>query len=418
MGFQLRDYQQDAVNAGIRSLSKGRNDIIVAPTASGKSLIISSICSNYRDDDVGALILQPTKEILEQNYAKLLSYGVNPSEIGIYSASMKRKDIGKFTYATVKSVYKNPDKFSHFKRVIMDEVHAYDPANKTGMYHQLFEGMGNPCVIGLTATPYRIVKKFNRKTFTTTSELQVINRIHPFFFKSFCFEISMEELLRRGYIVQVDYEYPEPIDLSKVPLNNSGTDYHDDALEVHLIRDEHVQTVAETILEYHRKGLKNNLVFCHNNTQSVLVESYLKKRGINVGVVMDKTSPEDRDQLIQDFREGKLEIMINCNVFNVGFDYPGLYAITMARPTTSASVYMQQVGRVLRLDPDNPDKRGKVIDIVRNSLKFGRVETIKLAKETGKNHYKDILVSEVGQLTGFPIDRFRVERKSHQKLHI
>src|SRR5690348_8027226 len=109
MSYVLRKYQEMAVEAGQKSLAGSRNEVIVAPTASGKSLIISELC--HRLDDA-TLILQPSKEILEQNYDKLLSYGVK--DIGIYSASMGRKDIDRYTYATIGSIYKDPSLFKHF----------------------------------------------------------------------------------------------------------------------------------------------------------------------------------------------------------------------------------------------------------------------------------------------------------------
>jgi DNA repair protein RadD len=71
------------------------------------------------------LILQPSKEILEQNYNKLKSYGID--DISIYSASLKSKEIAKYTYATIGSIYKKPELFSSFEYVIIDECHGVNP---------------------------------------------------------------------------------------------------------------------------------------------------------------------------------------------------------------------------------------------------------------------------------------------------
>lgn len=87
MGFELRPYQKEAVDAGLKFLT-GRSKkpgIEVLPCAAGKSLIISKIAYELKRP---ILVLQPSKEILEQNYAKAVSFGSKPT---IYSASCKKK---------------------------------------------------------------------------------------------------------------------------------------------------------------------------------------------------------------------------------------------------------------------------------------------------------------------------------------
>ncbi len=119
MQYSLRLYQQQASDAAVRYLenkavTKGAG-LIVLPTGSGKSLVIADIV-NRLDADV--LILQPSKEILEQNFQKLVSYGF--IFCSIYSASCGQKRISKATFATIGSVYKKPEAFKHFDYVIVD----------------------------------------------------------------------------------------------------------------------------------------------------------------------------------------------------------------------------------------------------------------------------------------------------------
>lgn len=100
MKFQLRDYQQNASNAAIShyKLKNGRNYLMVLPTGAGKSLIIADIAARLNEP---LLVFQPNKEILEQNFAKLQTYGI--FDAGCYSASVKRKDINRITFATIGS---------------------------------------------------------------------------------------------------------------------------------------------------------------------------------------------------------------------------------------------------------------------------------------------------------------------------
>src|SRR4051812_3998685 len=119
----LRSYQQKAVEALLWAHKLEGPDVAVLPTGAGKSLVIADLAKKLMQP---ILILQPSKEILEQNYNKLCHY-VDESEIGIYSASMNRKDLGFYTLATIQSIYKTPEKFKEFSTIIIDECHKVDP---------------------------------------------------------------------------------------------------------------------------------------------------------------------------------------------------------------------------------------------------------------------------------------------------
>ena len=97
MSYVLRDYQQKASNAAVSffaNRAKKNNAIMVLPTGAGKSLVIADIASRLEGH---TLVFQPSKEILEQNYLKLCSYGV--LDCSIYSASFGRKEISRITFA-------------------------------------------------------------------------------------------------------------------------------------------------------------------------------------------------------------------------------------------------------------------------------------------------------------------------------
>ena len=100
--FQLRYYQQDAVNAFLNNHTN--NGIIVCPTGCGKSLIISALANSFQES--GVLVLQPNKEILEQNFEKYQYYTNNGS---IYSASLNKRELSQVTFATIGTVSKLPE---------------------------------------------------------------------------------------------------------------------------------------------------------------------------------------------------------------------------------------------------------------------------------------------------------------------
>lgn len=117
--YKLRDYQQRTSDAAVNffaNKAKKNNAIMVLPTGAGKSLVIADIASRLEGH---TLVFQPSKEILEQNFLKLCSYGI--LDCSIYSASFGRKEISRITFATIGSVVNHPELFQHFKNIIIDE---------------------------------------------------------------------------------------------------------------------------------------------------------------------------------------------------------------------------------------------------------------------------------------------------------
>lgn len=115
----LRPYQKEAIDKILWAKEKNLdgNDLVVLPTGAGKSIVIAEVVHKLNEP---ILIIQPSKEILEQNYRKLSQY-VPASEIGVYSASMNEKTVGRYTFATIQSIYQKAELFKRFKLVIVDE---------------------------------------------------------------------------------------------------------------------------------------------------------------------------------------------------------------------------------------------------------------------------------------------------------
>lgn len=125
----LRYYQQDCVDRILADINDPRAILAVLPTASGKSHIIASTAQMLQP----VLVLQPSKELLEQNFDKLAQI-VDKSEMGIYSASFNSKEIKRFTFATIQSVYKYPEKFVDFNLILIDECHNLSVRNLDSMF--------------------------------------------------------------------------------------------------------------------------------------------------------------------------------------------------------------------------------------------------------------------------------------------
>lgn len=130
MKFTLRPYQKKAIDRLIWAQQLKGNDLCILPTGAGKSIVVAELAHALSEP---ILILQPNKEILEQNYSKLAQY-VDADEIGIYSASMNEKVIKYYTFATIQSIYKKPEQFVNFGTIIIDECHLVNPKKLEGMF--------------------------------------------------------------------------------------------------------------------------------------------------------------------------------------------------------------------------------------------------------------------------------------------
>lgn len=400
MQYVLRDYQNKAVEAAMKHFDNyNKPFVLVLPTGAGKSLVVADICHKL---DQPVLILQPTKEILEQNYNKLLSYGIE--DISIYSASFNSKEISKYTYATIGSIYKKPELFKQFKYVLLDECSGLNPKNLDGMYNQFFREIGCEHICGLTASPYRLVQKYynDGDGLVYTAYLQTINRIYPFYFKKFAYQVSIKNLLGAGYLAKLDYKFYDDFDVSGIKINTTGADFDEKSLEK-FWNDKRLKKLSDIILEID-KTCKHNLIFCSSIRQAEKCKEMLTAYGLSTDIVTSKTNAKGRDSKITAFRSGKIKHMINVGVLTYGFDFPELDSITLARATISLTLYYQMVGRGMR---PHPDKQScQIIDITDNVKRMGRVETIELAKEEGG--FRDIVITEVGEITNKPLFKFRM----------
>lgn len=402
--YELRDYQEESVRAGLWYFAKYRKPFVIqAATGAGKSIIIAELCHRLNEP---VLILQPSKELLEQNYAKLKSYGID--DIAIYSASKKSKEIGKYTYATIGSIYKKPELFMHFKHVIIDECHQVNPKKLDGMYTSFLRAIGTMNVCGLTATPYRIDQKFYMKGGERlyTATLKMINRIPPFFFKKIIYKIETAELINKGYLSPIKY-FVQDVSLEKLKVNTTGADFTVESLEEFWDSDK-LQSIANAI-EHINRERKMSLTFCSSIRQAWDIREILQDMGLPSEVVTSKTLADDRERIVAAFKAGELRHILNVGIFTTGFDVPALDNVVLARPTMSLALYYQMVGRGVRKDPGDPSKVLHVYDFAGVVDRLGRVETIKLAKE--EDGFRDMIVSEAGVMTNKPLFTFKVKRK-------
>jgi DNA repair protein RadD len=305
--------------------------------------------------------------------AKLRNY-IPEEEIGVYSASFGRKDVRKYNFATIQSIYKKPEAFDHIGLVIVDECDLVNPRNSKGMFTSFLKAIGNPVTVGLTATPFRNVTGVTSVDGIVThgTMLKLINRMNPRMWNRIAFAMNHHELVERGYLVPLRYISRSNIDHNRIPLNKSRSDFDLEAFERMLEPQE--QTIMESI-NGARKHRNSVLVFCSSVEQAERMAQVIK----GGACVSGNTPLKERDRIIEGFKSGEIDVVFNVGVLTVGFDHPKLDCIYMLRPTRSLRLYIQMLGRGTRLAEGKEDCI--VIDYSGNFESLGRLENVKLVKE-------------------------------------
>lgn len=373
MSYKLRDYQQQASDAAVRFFTdptRRRNSIMVLPTGAGKSLVIADIAARLEGH---TLVFQPSKEILEQNYGKLCSYGI--LDCAVYSASAGQKEVARITFATIGSVKNHPELFRHFRNVIIDECHLVNP--KAGMYKEFLATLHGK-VLGLTATPYRLSSS---RDFGCM--LKFITRTRPAVFTDVIYQVQVGTLLDMGYLSRVDYFPMNPVGWNELNLkvNTTGADY----------------TERSVVKEYERVDFYGFLV--HIVRRLMAPKSGIRRKGILVftrflkeakqltwsipgaAIVSGDTPKAERERILEAFKRGEIPVVANVGVLTTGFDYPELDTVVMARPTMSLALYYQIVGRYIRPHPGK--ESAWFVDLCGNIKRFGEVKDLRL--EDGGN---------------------------------
>lgn len=388
MNYKLRDYQQEASDAAYKFFTDEQkyNGLIVAPTGCGKSLIIADIANRLGGN---VLVFQPSKEILEQNYKKYTSYGM--TDCSIYSASFNKKEISRVTFAMIGSVKSHPELFKQFKYVIVDECHRVNP--KEGMYKDFFHALGETKILGLTATPYRLVSYQDYG-----SMLKFITRSNPRVFDRVIYYVQIQDLLRKGFLAQLDYFDcpPKGWDSNKLVVNSTGADYTDKSVQAEYERvdiKEWLYQIAHRLVYNSKVPRKGILVFTRFIYEADYLVNRLMAEGVDAALVTGDTKPKERNRILEEFKAGRIKVVANAAVLTTGFDYPELDTIVMARPTRSLAMWYQIVGRAIR---PSEGKKGWIVDLCKTYPMFGKVEDLWL-RDTGRGKW--IVESKGRQLT-------------------
>ncbi len=344
MPFVLRPYQQEAVDATVDYFRKQTHPaVIVLPTGAGKSLVIAELARLARGR---VLVLAHVKELVEQNHAKYLTYGL---QADIFAAGLNRKESqSKVVFGSVQSVARNLKAFdAHFSLVIIDECHRIS-LNDKSQYQQIIQALqsNNPSlrILGLTATPYRL----NSGWIYQYHYHGMVRGDENCFFRECIYELPLHYMIKNKFLVP-----PERLDMpvlqydfSQVSLTSSGI-FNEQELNLSLKKQQRITPkIIEQVIEY-AAPLQGCMIFAATVEHAKEILGYLPQN--SAALVTAETPAADRQAIINQFKNKELHYLVNVSVLTTGFDAPHVDVIAILRPTESVSLYQQIVGRGLRL---------------------------------------------------------------------
>lgn len=378
--IQLRPYQRASIDAVWQFLAnRDGNPAVVIPTGGGKSPTMAGLIREALQNWPGTRIavVAHVRELVQQNAQKMLSVWPG-APIGIYSASLGRRDTAApVLFASIQSIFKRAGQLGRFDLVLVDEAHQI-PVKGEGMYRQFLADAArfNPDlrVVGFTATPYRL------GVGPVCAPENLLTDI--------CYEVHLRELIDAGYLSRLRSKASLTNSIDTSSLHIRGGEFVASELDAAANRAEVVAGACWEMVSL-LADRRAWIVFCASVAHAQAVDAELQSLGIESAVVEGSLSTYERDARIGAFQAGRLRALCNVNVLTEGFDAPHVDAVVMLRPTKSQRLYVQMVGRGLRLHPGKADCL--VLDFAGNILEHGPVDAIRVRRR----HKGSDLVSEV-----------------------
>ena len=355
----LRDYQQLAKEEIFSKWNLVDNILYQMPTGTGKTRLFTSIIRdiniwglrhniNYR-----ILIIAHRSELIEQSSRSLDKYRIKH---GVLAGTMKdKRDLTQaIQVASIQTITHPANQCMiddlKFDFIIIDEAH-HAVANS---YQKLWEYCPDAKKLGVTATPWRM----NNSGFA-----QIFDAYIP--------SMSIKDFIQKGWLATYQYySIPTSSELVKSIESIREFDIEGDYKNSALVEVCDTSKIRAQLYDSYEKNVlgKKGIIYSISREHSEHICLQYRSRGVTIENIDSKTPAKIREKVIQAFRDGEIDIIVNVDIFSEGFDCPDIEFIQLARPTKSLVKYIQQVGRGLR---KNGDKKCIILDNVGMYSRFG-----------------------------------------------
>lgn len=354
----------DAQIEALYSLKKVREEgadksLVVAATGIGKTYL-AAFDSIYYDK---VLFVAHRDEILKQAYTTFTTVRGNEG-LGFYNGNTKRED-ARVVFASIQTLSKayHLEKFepTYFDYIVVDEFHH----SAAETYQKMMSYFKPKFMLGLTATPDRTDNK----------------DIYAYCDYSVAYEVDLFDSINKGYLCPFHYYgiYDGTVNYDNISFINGK--YVEKELSKSLSND---QRNALIYKHYKRYGSKRAIGFCSNIEHANYMAKWFESKGIPAKAVHSKSG--NRDEAIEELKQGAIKVIFAVDIFNEGIDIKAIDLILFLRPTESAIVFLQQLGRGLRLDKEKDFLT--VLDFVGNYKKVNMLPLLLSGKNYQRNSDK------------------------------
>lgn len=349
----LRDYQAEGLERALAALEQHRSALVVWPTGTGKTVLFAAVAERYCATGRRVLVLAHREELIQQARDKIQRW--TGLEVGLERAEdrvLRRRRavlvphlMAPVVVASIQTIIRRLADFDRdeFDLVVVDEAH-----HVSDMYERILGHFGGAHRLGVTATPDR----------EDGVPLRVLYGV-------VAHEYTLAEAVEAGHLVPPRGERVtiEGLDLSRV--RTTAGDLDKGQLDKVMSGERVVQATASAIVQH--CGGRPTLTFAASVATANAIAEQLERRaalgetGPAVAIV-GETQRETRARLLGEYRDGRYQHLVGCDVFLEGFDEPRISCVALARPTKSRGRYTQMIGRGTRLAPGKSDLL--VLDLV------------------------------------------------------
>ena len=315
----LRDYQQEMKVRLFEEWNLHRNVMVQMPTGTGKTHLLTAIVREFlHRSDTQVWIVAHRRELVEQIEETVAKYGIRKKDERVKVMSIQ------WLSRNWKDIDREPG------LIVIDEAHHA----LAETYKELWERYPESRKLGMTATPCRL----NRKGFTELFDALITSW-------------TISEFIGKGWLSVFDYvsiraNSVEQRLIDTLRKRGADGDYQVKEMNEVLNRRSSIGRLYESIERY-APG-KKGIVYAISIAHARQIATYYSARGVIAVAIDSKTPALERKRLVEDFRQGKIKVLVNVDIFSEGFDCPDVEFIQLARPTLSLAKYLQQVGRGLR----------------------------------------------------------------------